>query len=82
MDDSETTATQVLAAVPIEVVAELGRLRLRGDEVLGLSPGAVLTFDGGRSLISLRMAGELWAEGELVDVEGELGVRVTRLLPR
>jgi hypothetical protein len=25
----------------------------------------------------LRGAGEAWAEGELVDVDGELGVRVT-----
>ena len=79
MDDSETTATDVLTAVPVEVVAELGRVRLRGEEVLGLAPGAVLTFDGGA--VSLRVGGERWAEGEIVDVDGALGVRVTRLLP-
>jgi flagellar motor switch/type III secretory pathway protein FliN len=28
----------------------------------------------------LRAGGEIWAEGELVNVDGELGVRVTRLL--
>jgi flagellar motor switch/type III secretory pathway protein FliN len=71
--------TEVLAAAPLEVVAEVGRLTLRGDEVLGLAPGAVLMLGGARStLVALRVGGELWAEGELVDVDGELAVRVTK----
>ncbi len=36
-------ATAALAAAPIEIVAELARLTLRGEEVLGLAPGVVLT---------------------------------------
>lgn len=83
--DAEKTdpAVATLAAAPIEVVAELGRLTLRGDEVLGLAPGVVLGLRVARATaVSLRIGGELWAEGELVNVEGELGVRVTRLVPR
>jgi len=83
--DAEKTdpAVATLAAAPIEIVAELGRLTLRGDEVLGLAPGVVLGLRVARaSAVSLRIGGELWAEGELVNVEGELGVRVTRLVPR
>jgi type III secretion system YscQ/HrcQ family protein len=83
MDFSGPTekAGAVLAAAPIEVVAELARITLRGDEVLGLAPGVVLTVAADRRhAIALRVGGEIWAEGELVDVEGELGVRVTRLL--
>jgi type III secretion system YscQ/HrcQ family protein len=83
MAASEATgATVALAAAPIEVVAEVGRMRLRGDEVMGLVPGAVLTLPEGRTRVSLRIAGELLAEGELVDVDGELGVRVTRMAAR
>jgi type III secretion system YscQ/HrcQ family protein len=83
MATSEATgATVALAAAPIEVVAEVGRLRLRGDEVMGLVPGAVLTLPEGRTRVALRIAGELLAEGELVDVDGELGVRVTRMAAR
>jgi type III secretion system YscQ/HrcQ family protein len=68
----------VLAEAPIEVVAELGRLVLRGDEVAGLGPGSVLALGRvGASPVALRVGGEIWAEGELVDVDGELGVRVT-----
>ena len=83
MDVSGPTekAASALAAAPIEVVAELARVTLRGDEVLGLSPGVVLTVSADRrQAIALRVGGEIWAEGELVDVDGELGVRVTRLL--
>ena len=83
MDATRPTelAMRALADAPIEVVAELARLTLRGDELLGLAPGAVLsmTLDRTRA-ITLRAGGEPWAEGELVDVDGQLGVRVTRLL--
>ena len=83
MDVSGPTekATSALAAAPIEVVAELARITLRGDEVLGLQPGVVLTVAvDRRQAIALRIGGEIWAEGELVDVDGQLGVRVTRKL--
>jgi type III secretion protein Q len=74
-------ATALLAAAPIEVTAELGRLVLRGDEVLALGPGSVLTLGRQRRAdVLLRVGDEVWAEGELVDVEGTLGVRVTRTL--
>ena len=86
MDGSRTSdaadATAVLAAAPIEVVAELGRITLRGEQVMGLAPGTVLTLGGGRGSVSLRVGGEPWAEGEIVDVDGEFGVRVTRVHAR
>ena len=78
----DATKTTILAAIPIEVVAELGRIALRGDEVMGLAAGAVLTIGARRRQVTLRVGGEAWAEGEIVDVEGELGVRVLRLLAR
>jgi flagellar motor switch/type III secretory pathway protein FliN len=83
MDVSGPTemATAALAAAPIEITAELARFTLRGEELLGLVPGVVLTVPADRrGAVVLRAGGEIWAEGELVDVEGELGVRVTRLL--
>ena len=70
----------VLAAAPIEVVAEVGRVTLRGDEVLALAPGMVVALGAPVvPAVSLRVGNEVWAEGELVDIEGELGVRVTSL---
>jgi flagellar motor switch/type III secretory pathway protein FliN len=73
----ETTALPV-ALAPLEVVAELARVTLRGHEVLGLGPGASLELAGTRgSRVALRVGGEVRAEGVLVDIDGALGVRVT-----
>jgi flagellar motor switch/type III secretory pathway protein FliN len=80
--DSNTDATTVLGAASIEIVAELGRIALRGDELLGLAPGAVVALGAQRKGVTLRVGGEVWAEGEIVDIEGELGVRVTRIANR
>jgi len=79
---SNRDATTVLAAASIEVVAEVGRITLRGDELLGLAPGAVLAMGKERARVALRVGGEVWADGEIVDIDGELGVRVTRLADR
>ena len=82
MSDTERQASSstVLASAPIEVVAEVGRLTLRADEVLALRPGSVLALGSLRpTTVDLRVADRPWARGELVNVEGQLGVRVTAL---
>jgi type III secretion system YscQ/HrcQ family protein len=79
---SSIDATTVIGAAPIEVIVELGRITLRGEELLGLAPGTVLSLGAQRQAVSLRVGGERWAEGEMVNVDGELGVRLTRLVNR
>ena len=64
----------------LEVVVELGRARLSGAQLLELSPGDVLSLE--RPLdapLALRVGDWLVARGELVEVEGETGVRLTEL---
>jgi type III secretion system YscQ/HrcQ family protein len=66
---------------PIEVTLEIARFQLRLDELERVRPGDVLVT--GRRVgeaVTLRAANQAFAEGELVDVEGELGVRITRIL--
>lgn len=78
--DRESVSRTVLASAPIEVVAEIGRTTLRADEVLGLGPGSVLGFSPPRGgQVILRVGDQRWAEGELVTVDGQLGVRLTVL---
>jgi flagellar motor switch/type III secretory pathway protein FliN len=78
VDSSDET---LIGSAPIEVVAELGRITLRADEAMALVPGAVLAVGGSRFQVTLRVAGHAWAEGEIVNVEGRLGVRVVRVFP-
>jgi type III secretion system YscQ/HrcQ family protein len=75
----QPTNAALLAAAPIELVAELGRIVLRGDEVLALGEGSVLSLGRAGTAVDLVVGGRTWARGELVNVDGELGVRITEL---
>ena len=80
--DAAATTEALLRALPVEVVCEIGRVTLDGRELIDLAPGAVLPM--GRPLagpVDLTIGGRVVARGELVDVEGEIGVRVTRIEP-
>jgi flagellar motor switch/type III secretory pathway protein FliN len=84
-DEGETlvdlpSAEEILAVAPVTVVAELGRVVVRGDELAGLVPGAVLSLGPeAAGSLNLRIEGQLWARGELVRVGDELAVRITHL---
>lgn len=74
------SADQLLRELPVEVVCELGRVTMSGRELIELRPGAVIP--AGRPLsgpVDLTVGGRVVARGELVDVEGEIGVRITQL---
>jgi type III secretion system YscQ/HrcQ family protein len=74
-------ADQLLRELPVEVVCELGRVTMSGKELLELRPGAVIP--AGRPLagpVDLTVGGRVVARGELVDVEGEIGVRITQMI--
>jgi type III secretion system YscQ/HrcQ family protein len=74
-------AAQALAEVPVVVRVELGEVTLTAREWAALRPGDVVTT--GRRIgerATLRVAGRAVARGELVDVDGELGVRVHALV--
>jgi len=74
-------SNDLLGELPIEVSCELGRVTLSGRELSELRPGAVVPV--GRPLagpVDLTVGGRVIASGELVDVEGELGVRITKVI--
>jgi type III secretion system YscQ/HrcQ family protein len=75
------SADQLMRELPVEVVCELGRVTMSGRELLELRPGAVIP--AGRPLsgpVDLTVGGRVVARGELVDVEGEIGVRITQVV--
>ncbi len=81
-DDEEAEWLEAgdVAEVPVEVSIELGRLELRVRELAALVPGRIVSARipvGGE--VELRAGDRLLAKGALVDVEGELGVQLTRV---
>ncbi len=80
-DPAPPTNESLLRELPVQITCEIGRVTLSAREVLELRPGAVLPV--GRPLagpVDLTAGGRVIAHGELVDVEGEIGVRVTEVL--
>jgi type III secretion protein Q len=76
-----TTLGQSLASdAPLEISVELARFSLTLGELQRSAPGDVLVT--GRRIgeqVTLRVGGRALAQGELVDVEGEIGVRLLSL---
>jgi flagellar motor switch/type III secretory pathway protein FliN len=74
----DTTATsEVILDAPLVVRVELGSVTLAAREWAALAPGDVIAVGKRVSEpVVLRIAGREVARGELVDIEGELGVRI------
>ncbi|MFW6067468.1 MAG: type III secretion system cytoplasmic ring protein SctQ, partial [Myxococcota bacterium] len=82
MTNDETTATIMDRAgdAPVEVTVELARFTMALEELAAVQPGEVLVT--GRAVgerVVLRAGDRAIGVGELVDVDGEVGVRVLRL---
>lgn len=76
------TLTEVVLDAAVVVRVELGEVGLTAREWARLAPGDVLeTGLRVAEPVALRVAGRVVARGELVDVEGELGVRIRELVP-
>ena len=81
-DSSSASAQAVTLAedIAVEVVVEMGRVEISAMDLMQLGSGDVLTLHkpcGG--LVSVRAAGRLVARAELVDVDGETGVRLVEI---
>jgi len=71
----------VLLDVPLRVTVELGRSRLPVREVLELGPGSVIKLDrSAGDVLDILANGVPIAQGEVVVVGEQFGVRVVRIL--
>jgi type III secretion protein Q len=73
----EIRMTSQLAEIPVTLEVELARLDVPLAELVRLEPGAILTLPvDRRGEVTLRLGERRFARGELVDVDGAIGVRV------
>jgi flagellar motor switch protein FliM len=81
IDDNLAEAEPLLGDIPVAVIVELGRVQLTADEVIRLRAGQLIEL--GRSPtepVDLVVNGKLIAKGELVEIEGALGVKLLNLV--
>ena len=79
--EAATVEPASVGALELPVVFEIGRLHLRLDELAALVPGHTLALGGETPspVVDIRVAGQLLAQGRLVDVGGMPGVQITRM---
>jgi flagellar motor switch/type III secretory pathway protein FliN len=76
-NEGETATSDVVLDAPLVVRVEVGAVTLSAAEWASIAPGDIIAV--GRRVnepVILRIAGAEVARGELVDIEGELGVRI------
>jgi flagellar motor switch/type III secretory pathway protein FliN len=76
-DVEKDALVDAIGEVPVVVRVEIGSAEMRAKEWAALGPGDVILL--GRRIgegVTLRVGGVTIARGELVDVEGEVGVRI------
>lgn len=72
---------RLLADIPVEIAVELGRMRLPLRDLLSLGQGAVVALDKAADApVDVLVNGQLVARGEVVVIDGGLGVRVTSVV--
>lgn len=74
-------AAAMTADIPVQVVAVLGKKTLTMAELLQLEMGQLLTFGHPVStMVDLVANGKLVAKGELVEIDGALGVKILKII--
>jgi type III secretion system YscQ/HrcQ family protein len=79
--NGDDTLTEAVLEAPVVVRVELGMVSMPASDWAKLRPGDVIeTGQRVAEPVVLRIAGHAVARGELVDVDGELGVRIRELV--
>jgi len=77
----QASLESLVAEAPVVVRVELGTVSINAGAVASLQPGDVIeTGQRVGQPVTLRVAGRAIARGDLVDVEGELGVRIREIV--
>ena len=74
-------ALHMSADVPVHLVAVIGRTTVSVKEIMNYQMGQVI--DLGRppsETVDLVASGKLFARGELVEIDGKLGVRIVKII--
>ncbi|QDE82142.1 type III secretion system cytoplasmic ring protein SctQ [Myxococcus xanthus] len=79
-DVSKPDGSDLLGDVPLQIAVELSRVPVTAQQVVGLRTGQVLELNRGPGEpVELSVNGKVVARGELVELEGQLGVRIITL---
>ncbi len=77
---ADRRAVGLTADVPVQLVAVMGKKTITIKEILSLKKGQVIELNRfPNEAIDLVANGKLMAKGELVEIDGKLGVRIIKI---
>ncbi len=77
----KSEGAELLGDIPMQITIELGRMHLSAEEIVGLHVGQVLDLKRPpNEPVQLSVKDRVVARGELVEVEGQIGVRILSLV--
>lgn len=80
-ENEQGEGADLLADIPLAIAVEVARVAVTADAVVGLKSGQVLDLNKvPGEPVELSVNGKIIARGELVDIEGHLGVKVLSLV--
>ena len=81
MEEAKTDGAELLGDIPLQVTVELGRVAFSAEEVVSLHVGQIIDLNRvPNEPVELSVHGKVVARGELVEVEGQVGVRILSLV--
>jgi len=79
-DVNKPDGSDLLGDVPLQIAVELARVPITAQQIVGMRAGQVLELNRGPGEpVELSVNGKVVARGELVEMEGQLGVRIITL---
>jgi type III secretion protein Q len=77
---AHAASNHLLDDIPVRLTFDVGEREISLGDLRSIQPGYVFNLGRDpRSLVNIRANGRLVGEGELVDIEGRVGVSVLRL---
>ena len=77
----ESSLLGLTSDLPVQLVAVMGRKGITVKDLLGYRVGQVVSFDKKPfDAVEIIVNGKIIGRGELVDLDGKLGVRILKLL--
>ena len=81
LQESESRNLNMLLDIPLQVTVELGRTKRSIKEILELSAGSIIELDKlAGEPVDVLVNGKLIAQGEVVVIEENFGVRITDII--
>jgi len=71
---------ELLDQLPVTLEVRMGSVTLSAGELGGMDPGAILTLGESADAVQIMAGGQVVARGELVEVDGQLALRILQII--